>query len=147
MATTIDGYLDAIATIVKALTVGVNPRFAATRVVKQPDFNLQTLAQVRRYPSCVLVDEGGSLNAHNGQYWRRRMGVFVADESARDPNGSDALERVLGHVEAITTALRREYTAGVLTLQAEDGFTVTSKSGSIVVVRALTYDVVLRRAS
>lgn len=148
MATTIDGYLDAIKTILEGLETSPGvPRFASGRVIVQADFSMDAIQTISRYPTCVLVDEGGSLNRHNGQYWERRLAVFVMDTSARDNFSSKALSNVLAHVEAVSDALRHEYTAGVLTLQGEDGFSVSDRGKQTVQVRALTFQVVIRRSS
>jgi len=146
MATTIDGFLDAIATVIKALEISAGvKRFAPERVFVMPTFDLSVVTNTPRFPTCVLVDEGGRLNRYNQQYWTRRVSVYIVEQGFRDKFGSAGTSTLLGHVEAVTSALDIQYTAGVLTLQNEDGFAGVQRNQLPIMVKVLQYEAEIRR--
>ncbi len=149
-------FLVAVQTAAALIQNGAVAAFNSVHICPDTSTVLQRLrAQGNRFPSCCLVDEGGSWHPHNKKIETRRFSATIAVVNLRDPQGDWASRYVLDLCDLFligdgtNPGQRKNFGTGtpVVSLPDSSPAPVSDPGHTEIIYKTLFFDYTLQRSS
>lgn len=140
-------FFESIRTAVKAVEISVGVA-AFNEVWIAPFLDVDRLLDSTRLPAAVIIDNGGSVSAINGDDEVRRFTIAIVETVPRDHIGEDSIQSIFNLGEVLVDALVYDDTLSVYSSADNDLEAVgTDTENLLLIVKSYQFEAEFERSS
>ena len=104
-----------------------------------PFVDIDRIVKIPRFPTAVIVDNGGTIDPYNGKIMTRQFSITILDTSLRDHIGEESSLDILDLGEGLVSALEYDTTIEIFNASDEDLEAFGSDSQTLVLAKTYNF--------